>query len=121
MPTPLIGRRPFGENLPTALKDPIYQKTPRLKPVIQSAYEPVVFKYPEDPKLDYIKRAVGLPGDKITYDPAGERGDEIVPRRSPVSVRNALPVTYPTLSRAFRTDLPAVTAEQPPAVLSAFR
>lgn len=27
----------------------------------------VVFKYPKDPDVDYIKRVVGIPGDKITY------------------------------------------------------
>lgn len=27
----------------------------------------VVFRYPNDPSLDYIKRAVGLPGDEIAY------------------------------------------------------
>lgn len=27
----------------------------------------VVFRYPEDPSIDYIKRVVGLPGDKIAY------------------------------------------------------
>lgn len=27
----------------------------------------IVFRYPKNPKLDYIKRVVGLPGDKIEY------------------------------------------------------
>ncbi len=27
----------------------------------------VVFRYPRDPKVDYIKRLVGLPGDRIAY------------------------------------------------------
>lgn len=29
--------------------------------------EVMVFRYPKDPSLDYIKRVVGLPGDKIEY------------------------------------------------------
>jgi signal peptidase I len=29
--------------------------------------EVMVFRYPENPTLDYIKRVVGLPGDKIEY------------------------------------------------------
>lgn len=27
-----------------------------------------VFRYPQDPKLDYIKRVVGLPGDTVVYE-----------------------------------------------------
>jgi len=28
----------------------------------------MVFRYPDDPSVDYIKRVVGLPGDKIVYE-----------------------------------------------------
>ena len=27
----------------------------------------MVFRYPKDPSVDYIKRVIGMPGDKITY------------------------------------------------------
>jgi signal peptidase I len=39
----------------------------------------VVFKYPEDPLRDFIKRAIGLPGDRIEV-----RGREVLRNGSPI-------------------------------------
>jgi signal peptidase I len=47
-------------------------RLPVLNTTVISTTEPkrgdvVVFKYPLDPSLNYIKRLVGLPGDKVSY------------------------------------------------------
>lgn len=43
----------------------------------------MVFRYPADPSLDYIKRVVGLPGDRIEYrDKALTINGRPVPRKS---------------------------------------
>ncbi len=47
-------------------------KVPVLNKTIIDLNEPergdvVVFRYPRDPNMDYIKRVIGLPGDKISY------------------------------------------------------
>lgn len=80
------------EKFAYGIKDPIYQKT-----LIETGHpkrgDIVVFKYPEDPRLDYIKRAVGLPGDKVTYDPVAKEVT-IQPDAVPAACENALPVTY---------------------------
>lgn len=51
--------------------------------------EVIVFRYPEDESIFYIKRVIGVPGDRVTYD---ERGlminDELVKIGTPASEWN---------------------------------
>ena len=45
----------------------------------------ILFRNPEDPSITYVKRAVGLPGDKIVYNNAKLyiNGEEVVKTRHP--------------------------------------
>lgn len=66
MPTLLIGdfilvnKYDYGIRLPVLNNKVIENETPERGDI-------VVFRYPEDPSIPYIKRVVGLPGDKISY------------------------------------------------------
>lgn len=93
MPTLLIGDFILVEKFAYGIKDPIYQKT-----LFETGHpkrgDIVVFKYPKDPSLDYIKRTVGLPGDKVTYNPVAKEVTIQPNCRSGQACDSALPVTY---------------------------
>ena len=56
----LVNKYTWGIRLPVA--------NIKIKDVSQPQRGDVmVFRYPVDPSLDYIKRVIGLPGDKVTY------------------------------------------------------
>jgi signal peptidase I len=56
----LVNKFTYGIRLPVVNKKVIEIGSPHRGDVM-------VFRYPEDPSLDYIKRVVGLPGDRIEY------------------------------------------------------
>jgi len=56
----LVNKFTYGIRLPVANKKIIELGQPRRGDVM-------VFRFPDDPSLDYIKRVVGLPGDRIEY------------------------------------------------------
>jgi signal peptidase I len=56
----LVNKFTYGIRLPVIHKKIIDLNTPQRGDVM-------VFRYPEDPSLDYIKRVVGIPGDKVSY------------------------------------------------------
>lgn len=56
----LVSKFSYGIRLPVANKKVIGLGEPERGDVI-------VFRYPEDPSIDYIKRVIGVPGDKIAY------------------------------------------------------
>ena len=66
MPTLLIGdfilvnKYDYGIRLPVLNIKIVDNKTPKRGDI-------VVFRYPEDPSIPFIKRVVGLPGDKFHY------------------------------------------------------
>ncbi|MFZ6747496.1 signal peptidase I [Undibacterium sp. Ren11W] len=56
----LVNKFTYGIRLPVINKKVLSLNDPQRGDVM-------VFKYPENPSLDYIKRVVGVPGDKVVY------------------------------------------------------
>ncbi|RUO57878.1 signal peptidase I [Pseudidiomarina insulisalsae] len=66
MPTLLEGDFILVEKFSYSLRDPIW-RTELVEIDRPERGEIAVFKYPPEPSLDFIKRVVGLPGDRIIY------------------------------------------------------
>ena len=62
----------------------------------------VVFKYPEEPSIDYIKRVVGLPGDEIIF----ENKKVYIRKACNVEKVTASEVTFDTSDNAVRCPSP---------------
>jgi len=56
----LVNKYTYGIRLPVINKEIIDLNDPQRGDVM-------VFKYPKDPSLDYIKRVIGVPGDRVVY------------------------------------------------------
>ena len=66
MPTLLDGDFILVNKFNYGLKDPV-TRNKFIDVGLPERGDAVVFKYPVDPRIDYIKRVIGLPGDRIIY------------------------------------------------------
>ena len=57
----LVNKYTYGVRLPVINKKVVELNSPQRGDV-------VVFRWPPDPSLDYIKRVVGVPGDRIVFE-----------------------------------------------------
>jgi len=73
----LVNKYTYGIRIPV-----INKKVIEVNPLARG--DVVVFRYPADPSVDYIKRVVGLPGDKVVY-----RGKRLTINGEPMPVQGA--------------------------------
>ncbi|QJC29027.1 signal peptidase I [Enterobacteriaceae endosymbiont of Plateumaris rustica] len=60
----------------------------------------IVFKYPKNPKINYIKRVIGLPGDKITYNIKNKQIILYPVNKNNVYIKNNVIIQYNNLKKS---------------------
>lgn len=92
MPTLLIGDFILVKKYVYGIKNPIHQKT-----IINVGYpqrgDVIVFKYPKDCRLAYIKRIIGKPGDRVVYNMMSKQL-MIYPKGEDNTYAKSLPIVY---------------------------
>lgn len=93
MPNLLVGDFILVEKFSYGLRDPVWRNKIVETGEVERG-DVIVFKFPENPSQDFIKRVVGLPGDVIEYrnkqifiTPYCESGEDC-PQRKPVSLQS---------------------------------
>lgn len=88
LPTLLINDHIFVNKLVYGLRVPFTEKW-MFEFEDPKRGEVIVFKYPEDPSLFYIKRVVGVPGDRISYENGDLYiNDELVEKKPPTDKKS---------------------------------
>lgn len=93
MPTLLIGDFILVEKYAYGIKEPFTQQT-LIETGRPKRGDIAVFKYPADPKVDFIKRVVGVPGDRVSYNPLTKQVTISPDCAGAQSCDKALAVTY---------------------------
>ena len=96
MPTLLVGDFMLVEKFAYGLKDPITQTT-LIETGKPKRGDIAVFKYPKDTNVDFVKRVIGMPGDKIVYNPDAKELT-IYPNCADNNCTEQLPITYGPLA-----------------------
>ncbi|RQW63774.1 signal peptidase I [Vibrio viridaestus] len=107
MPTLLVGDFILVEKYAYGLKDPVMHKQ------IVNVGDPergdiVVFRYPPNPTVDYIKRVVGLPGDTVRY--SSQKQVCIQPKGE--STCNPVPMTNVKESGFYQGSIPLLQVDE---------